>query len=663
MAKYFVHSKNNSLSNIISTPTQKSDPVPKVVSLLGTAPQKENISKQGWILKKSKHLKKYHKRFMQLKGDKLLCYKTDKPTEKNQSPTEIFDLSLHKYRLETHPNVKEKFYLINETTIASRTFKADTESERDEWVSEIRNNIKSGKMLRRSSIQQTNKYYGSKTQNKGLTFHTIESHMSKINKQEMHDSDSEQSDDDFGGYIINKKVRKTVHSKKLQKHISPRKSNYNLSPKSFINFRIRSISINSNQTESDIIVIEEGKEANIMLNTIQPAFGKIKTKYFNEYYNNKSLKINRMNINISRQRSGGINNTEIIGKLQNLGYKQEQILEVMKVVQNPNSFNEIQQLLDMKKRAKKRKFIEQEIVSTEEIYVQGLDTLLNELIQPMFDNGYIEKQYYNRIRSSVPNIFEFHKKFLKKLNMAYIDKYQTLASVFNECIVANKEMFIDMYLKYLNEYVTILDMFGITFHGNVKLNNFLTEKRTDGKPLSNFLILPVQRNPRYILLLRDLLKNTEKKSDDYKDMSSASQMLNDVTMEINDRKGKIENLSNCMQLQEALNGLQQPIVNDNRMFIQQFIFIKKTIKHQRIFFVFNDIIIIGNEKWEVKHILDIKTLDVKIVLKNNSIKFLRKSLPEFVLISAGIGSVEYIAEDMETINKFTKIIDKHKKND
>eukprot|EP01083_Nonionella_stella_P203893 743671_1 len=214
MAKYFVHSKNNSLSNIISTPTQKSDPVPKVVSLLGTAPQKENISKQGWILKKSKHLKKYHKRFMQLKGDKLLCYKTDKPTEKNQSPTEIFDLSLHKYRLEIHPNVKEKFYLINETITNSRTFRAETESDRNDWVNQIRNNIKMGTKLRQSSIKNIDKYYGNGNQlikQKSPIFETVEIQMANKTDTEMNDSDSEESDDDFGGYGSSFTHAKTLH--------------------------------------------------------------------------------------------------------------------------------------------------------------------------------------------------------------------------------------------------------------------------------------------------------------------------------------------------------------------------------------------------------------------------------------------------------------------
>eukprot|EP01084_Bolivina_argentea_P190651 327553_1 len=47
------------------------------------------------------------------------------------------------------------------------------------------------------------------------------------------------------------------------------------------------------------------------------------------------------------------------------------------------------------KRQKKRPHIEAEIISTEKRYHDDLQTLLNELIQPMLDNGYVEQKYYD----------------------------------------------------------------------------------------------------------------------------------------------------------------------------------------------------------------------------------------------------------------------------
>ena len=130
------------------------------------------------------------------------------------------------------------------------------------------------------------------------------------------------------------------------------------------------------------------------------------------------------------------------------------------------------------------------------------------------------------------------------------------------------------------------------------------------KPLSGFLILPVQRVPRYILLLNNLRKCTDTTAPDYKVIggmsicvicayfvlsilvhfdlfdSEAIELIESIAKDINDRKAKIENYTQCLQIQEALTNLEQSIVGDgDRSFLEEFIFIKKGIKHQRIFFV------------------------------------------------------------------------------
>merc|ERR1719474_1514698 len=73
----------------------------------------------------------------------------------------------------------------------------------------------------------------------------------------------------------------------------------------------------------------------------------------------------------------------------------------------------------------------------------------------------------------------------------------------------------ELYLEYIGNYEKLLDLFGAKQHRNQQLTAFLREKRREKKPLSGFLILPVQRIPRYILLLRDLKKNTAETASDY----------------------------------------------------------------------------------------------------------------------------------------------------
>ena len=96
---------------------------------------------------------------------------------------------------------------------------------------------------------------------------------------------------------------------------------------------------------------------------------------------------------------------------------------------------------------------------------------------------------------------------------------------------------------------------------------------------------------------------------------------------------------------------------------EQFVFIKQDIKHQRLFFLFNDILIIANEKWRVKHILKVITLSVKDIKMNeandgNQNNKKKKGLAEFKLVSIGFGNALYYAKNMEQVNKFNKLVGK-----
>eukprot|EP01084_Bolivina_argentea_P037028 68456_1 len=634
----------------------------------------DSIKKQGWVVKKSKHMKKYHKRYMILKGFKLLCYMNIQFGKSLEKPTEVFDLSKTQYRVETHDKVKQKFYLIDETISQSRTFKALSELDRQIWVYKIRTVIASIKI---SSIQfQKTK---SNIRSRGLSIATtFESETSDKTTYEMYDSDSDGSDDDFtaNSPINNEiKIQSIEHPATRHRTMSKRKTDLEICTESFRNFRIRSLTIDSqllpgfsDEEDED----ENEKEPELSLLTLNP------DDDFNKIYDTMDEEKKDVIIHIKCDE-------EIIKQLSVFGYDRQQILDVMKNVTNATDINEIRDKLDaetdnintprraavlipqsmkdeIKQKQRQKNYVEQEIIHSEETYCQGLETLLNELIQPMFDNNYINKKYYKQIRSSLPELLEFHKDFL--CHFEYFSdlntENKTVVNVFKDYIMENKKQFLDINIDYIKDYQTICALFGVEFHGNEKLDLFLKEKRKEMKPLSSFLMMPIQRVPRYIYFLNHLQNSTDEKSNDYKVINDAVDMMEGIKKEINERKEKIENLAQCLQIQESLNGLKMSIVNDNRTFLKQFIFIKKLIKHQRLFFVFSDLLIIANEKWNVKKVLKLATLDVKIDahINRKHTKLKKAKLPEFKLIAVGIESCVYIGKDLKTIQTLKKLIGK-----
>ena len=61
-----------------------------------------------------------------------------------------------------------------------------------------------------------------------------------------------------------------------------------------------------------------------------------------------------------------------------------------------------------------------------------------------------------------------------------------------------------------------------------KFSNFINEQRIKSEinlDIFSLLIVPVQRPPRYVLLLEELIKNTNEKNRDYRGLLSAAQKI------------------------------------------------------------------------------------------------------------------------------------------
>ena len=50
----------------------------------------------------------------------------------------------------------------------------------------------------------------------------------------------------------------------------------------------------------------------------------------------------------------------------------------------------------------------------------------------------------------------------------------------------------------------------------------------NGLTIDDYLIKPIQRLPKYVLLLKDLLRNTSSDHPDYNNISKALQLISDI---------------------------------------------------------------------------------------------------------------------------------------
>ena len=98
-----------------------------------------------------------------------------------------------------------------------------------------------------------------------------------------------------------------------------------------------------------------------------------------------------------------------------------------------------------------------------------------------------------------------------KIYTSYITNYSQATKTLKECRTANPEL--DKFLKKSKE----------------------TIKECRGLDLSSFLILPIQRIPRYELLLKTLMKYTPPSYMDYEALKNCLELIVDVNKHLNER--------------------------------------------------------------------------------------------------------------------------------
>merc|ERR1712228_151964 len=215
------------------------------------------------------------------------------------------------------------------------------------------------------------------------------------------------------------------------------------------------------------------------------------------------------------------------------------------------------------------------------------------------------------------------------------------------------EQFVEMYALYTSKYENILNIFGKE-KKNKKSQKYLRQMRAQKKPLTNHLILPIQRCTRYLLLMSTLKEKTPSHHSEYDHLEQVLIKINEMVTSINTKQREIENLSQCLQIQESINGLDRNIVEKDRNFIAQFLFRKRDNQRGRQFFVFNDIVIVTNIKLKCKALMEMKTIDIK---KRDDNKLI------FHVISLN-HSAEYETdlEKIEDLDKIIKLVEDNRNN-
>lgn len=218
-------------------------------------------------------------------------------------------------------------------------------------------------------------------------------------------------------------------------------------------------------------------------------------------------------------------------------------------------------------RRKKRKMIMEELVSTERTYVKMLENLDKFYFEPMCVSGILTLDQIKTIFGSFQVILGYNKILLGDFEK-WSNGNGKMDEIFSGFTI--KAHFLKCYIDYTNNFDRSTELI-IKFRAeNSKFVNFLAKQHQEcGQPLESLLIMPIQRIPRYILLLKELIKNTERYGPDLPVLEKAFKAVSEIATKINSCKKAAEDGERILHLQNTLVGLSQDLISPGRVLVKE----------------------------------------------------------------------------------------------
>lgn len=342
--------------------------------------------------------------------------------------------------------------------------------------------------------------------------------------------------------------------------------------------------------------------------------------------------------------------------------------------QNPEGLNEgINQLvasmrghLNRKKHLHRvkcesfRKKVVNEILETELTYVSHLKILMEFFYEPLLTNSNSQKpmmsiEEFKSIFSSLDIIKSYNEQLLSNITPR-IENWSPTQKIGD--IFVEMAGFLKVYTNYVSNYSHAIQTLGIC-KKRERVRQFFEEnemkERTTIHSFNSILVMPVQRIPRYFILLKELEKHTWKDHIDYKDISTATEIMENVVSYMNEKTRDAENVAMVAEIQDRLNDINN-LALPHRRFVESFdikAHIKNKVRMLKLYF-FNDIVIIVRSvkhsislrakkanKEKVEKVLSIKKVSIEFV--DNAIHFNdADGHPIYSIVLEGNGRAESI---------------------
>ncbi|KAG2469338.1 FGD4 protein, partial [Polypterus senegalus] len=265
------------------------------------------------------------------------------------------------------------------------------------------------------------------------------------------------------------------------------------------------------------------------------------------------------------------------------------------VAHNKKTKNDIQQVMEIKESNEQKLYnIANELLHTEKAYVNRLNLLDQVFCSKLTEEankGSFPLEIVKNIFSNISSITAFHSQFLlpdleKRMAIWIGDILQKLAP------------FLKMYGEYVKNFDHAMDLLKVWNERSPQFKAIIQDiQKQDicgSLTLQHHMLEPVQRIPRYEMLLKDYLKKLPQDSSDRKDAEKSLEIISTAASHSNTAIRKAENLKKLIEIYEVLCE-EEDIVNPSNEFIKEGQILKlaarNTSAQERYLFLFNNMLL------------------------------------------------------------------------
>ncbi|KAI4589206.1 hypothetical protein MJG53_003614 [Ovis ammon polii x Ovis aries] len=314
--------------------------------------------------------------------------------------------------------------------------------------------------------------------------------------------------------------------------------------------------------------------------------------------------------------------------------------------------------------------IAQELLHTEETYVKRLH-LLDQVFYTRLTEAGIPSEVTTGIFSNISSIYRFHGQFLLPELQARITNEWDANPRLGD-ILQKLAPFLKMYGEYVKNFDRAMELVSTWTQRSLVfkdiVQNIQKQEMCGNLTLQHHMLEPVQRVPRYELLLKDYLKRLPEDAPDWKDAERSLELISTAANHSNAAIRKMEKMHKLLEVYERLGG-EEDIVNPANELIKEGHIQKLSAKNgttqDRHLFLFNSMILycvpklrLMGQKFSVREKMDISGLQVQDIVKS--------SAAHTFIITGKKRSLELQTrteeEKKEWIQVIQATIEKHKQN-